>query len=69
MKQAKVIRSHANCCPKCKGATYSLEGYFDTPFTSEVTDRNEVKENLDDDGYRVMQARVCPACYIRWLLN
>jgi hypothetical protein len=52
-------------CPKCKGNTYSLEGYNRIPFTNQV-DGNVPTENLDDDGIKVIEIMVCPACQIRW---
>lgn len=52
-------------CPKCKGTTYRLEGHYRIPFTNQV-DGNVPKENLDDEGIKVIEIMVCPACQIRW---
>lgn len=66
---ADAVPTNPVCCPKCKGTTYSSEGYYRKAFTSEVVNGNEVKETLDDDTYRVMDVMVCPTCQIRWLIS
>jgi uncharacterized protein YbaR (Trm112 family) len=66
---ADAVPSDPVCCPKCKGTTYSSEGYYRKAFTSEVVNGNEVKETFDDDTYRVMDVMVCPTCQIRWLIS
>ena len=79
VNETKVVRSEVVpadkiptdpvCCPKCKGTTYSSEGYYRKAFTREVVNGNEVKETLDDDNLMVMDVLVCPTCQIRWLIS
>ena len=66
---ANKIPTDPVCCPKCKGTTYSSEGYYRKAFTSEVVNGIEVKETLDDDILMVMDVMVCPTCQIRWFIS
>jgi hypothetical protein len=53
-------------CPKCNGTTISVEGYYRLAFTIEQADGSVPKENLDDEGIKVVEVLTCPSCQIRW---